>query len=133
MKNTAIIVTYLVAILLFGYLILNAVPKKITVGEITYETMFCPRQNAFKKARTLMHVKNKNVEKALDNMKEEWCEEEYKEFASKVVGGISKQLGHGYEVIAPGDDLTTIYVINLKKQAEEDEKVARAMESIKNL
>lgn len=80
-----------------------------------------------------MQPKDKNVKKALDNMKEEWNEEDYKEFASKVVGGISEQLGPGYKVIAPVDDLTTIYVINLKKQAEEDEKVERAMESIKNL
>ena len=135
MKNKiAIIATYLVTILLIGYLIWNTVPKKITVGEITYETMFCSRQSAFKKTKTLMHPKDKNVEKTLESMwKEGWNEEEYKLFVSKVVGGISEQLGPGYEVIARWDNLTTIYVINLKKQVEEDEKVARTMESIKNL
>lgn len=140
MKKTFIIVTYLVAILLFGYLIWNAIPKKITVGEITYETMFCTRQSAFKKTRTLIHPKDKNVEKALENMWKEECldmnsqkQEEYKEFTAKVISGISEQLGPGYEIIAPGENLTTIHVINLKKQTKEDVKVEKALESIKNL
>lgn len=139
-SKIAIIVVYLVSILFLGYLIWNTVPKKITVGEITYETMFCARQSAFKKTLTLMHPKDKDVEKALEKMwKEEWIDmnsqkqEEYKEFANKIISGISEQLGPGYEVLAPGDNLTSIYITNLKKKAKEDVKVENALESIKNL
>ena len=139
-SKIAIIVVYLVSILFLGYLVWNTIPKKITVGEITYETMFCPRQSAFKKTLTLMHPKDKNVEKALEKMWKEECldmnsqkQEEYKEFATKVISGISEQLGPGYEVLAPGDNLTSIYITNLKKKAEEDVKVEEALESIKNL
>ena len=124
-SKIAIIVVYLVSILFLGYLVWNTIPKKITVGEITYETMFCPRQNAFKKTLTLMHPKDKNVEKALEKMwKEEWLDmnsqkqEEYKEFFTKIISGISEQLGPGYEVLAPGDNLTSIYITNLKKKAK---------------
>lgn len=139
MKNTiAIIVTYLVVILFFGYPFWNTIPKKITVGEITYETMLCPRQNAFKKTLTLIHPKDINVDKALEQMWKDYvhssdtlAQEEYKQFVAKVVGGISEQLGPGYEVLAPGEDLTSIIVINLKKKAKEDVKVKEAMESIK--
>lgn len=139
-SKIAIIAAYLVSILFLGYLIWNTVPKKITVGEITYETMFCPRQSAFKKTLTLMHPKDKNVEKALEKMwKEEYLDmnsqkqEEYKEFANKIISGISEQLGPGYEVLAPGDNLSSIYITNLKKKAKEDVRVEEALESIKNL
>ena len=139
-SKIAIIVVYLLAILLLGYLVWNTVPKKITVGEITYETMFCPRQSAFKKTLTLMHTKDKNVDKALEQMWKDYVhsddpqvQEEYKQFVAKVVGGINEQLGPGYEVVAIGDNLTSIYVTNLKKKAKEDLKVEKALESIKNI
>lgn len=139
-SKIAIIAAYLASILFLGYLVWNTVPKKITVGEITYETMFCPRQSAFKKTLTLMHPKDKNVEKALEKMwKEEYLDmnsqkqEEYKEFANKIISGISEQLGPGYEVLAPGDNLTSIYVTNIKKKVKEDVKVEKALESIKNI
>lgn len=136
MKNK---ISILIGILLFGYLVWNTVPKKIIVGEITYETMLCLRQNAFKKTLTLMHPKDRNVEKALEQMWKDYihssdpqAQEEYKQFVTKVVDGISEQLGPGYEVLAPGESLTSIFVTNLKKKAKEDLKVEKAMESIKN-
>ncbi len=141
MKNKiAIIVTYLVLILALGYLVWNTVPKKITVGEITYESMFCPRVCAFNKTLTLIHPKDKNVDKALEQMWKDYIhspdpqvQEEYKQFVAKVVGGISEHLGPGYEVVAIGENLTSIYVTNLKKKARENLKVENALESIKNL
>jgi hypothetical protein len=141
MKNKiAIIVVYLSSILFLGYLVWNTVPKKITVGEITYETMSCPRQSAFKKTLTLMHPKDKNVDKALEQMWKDYIhsddpqvQEEYKQFVAKIVGGINEQLGPGYEVLAIGDNLTSIYVTNLKKKAKEDLKVEKALKSIKNI
>lgn len=139
-SKIAIIVVYLVSILLLGYLIWNTVPKKITVGEITYETMSCPRQSAFKKTITLMHPNDKNVDKALEQMWKDYIhssdpqlQEEYKQFVAKVLGGLSEYLGQGYEVVAIGDNLTSIYVTNIKKKSKEDLKVEKALESIKNL
>lgn len=139
-SKIAIIVVYLVSILFLGYLIWNTVPKKITVGEITYETMSCPRQSAFKKTITLMHPNDKNVDKALEQMWEDYIhssdpqlQEEYKQFVAKVLGGLSEYLGQGYEVVAIGDNLTSIYVTNIKKKSKEDLKVEKALESIKNL
>lgn len=139
-SKIAIIVVYLVSILFLGYLIWNTVPKKITVGEITYETMSCPRQSAFKKTITLMHPNDKNVDKALEQMWKDYIhssdpqlQEEYKQFVAKVLGGLSEYLGQGYEVVAIGDNLTSIYVTNIKKKSKEDLKVEKALESIKNL
>lgn len=139
-SKIAIIVAYLASILFLGYLVWNTVPKKITVGEITYETMFCPRQSAFNKTLTLMHPKDKNVDKALEQMWKDYIsssdpqvQEEYKLFVTKVLGGISEHLGPGYEVVAIGENLTSIYVTNLKKKAKEDLKVEAALESIKNI
>lgn len=139
-SKIAIIVVYLVSILFLGYLIWNTVPKKITVGKITYETMSCPRQSAFKKTITLMHPNDKNVDKALEQMWKDYIhssdpqlQEEYKQFVAKVLGGLSEYLGPGYEVVAIGDNLTSIYVTNIKKKSKEDLKVEKALESIKNL
>ena len=59
--------------------------------------------------------------------------EEYNALVTRVVGGISEQLGPGYEVRAFGTDFTQIFVTNLKKKAKEDVKTAKAKEAIKNL
>ena len=87
-----------------------------------------------------MHPKDKNVDKALEQMWKDYIhsddqqiQEEYKQFVAKVLGGISEYLGPCYEVVAIGDNLTSIYVTNLKKKAKEDLKVEEALESIKNL
>lgn len=131
---------YLVALLLIGFLFWNTVPKKITVGDVTFETILCPRMFAFNQTTTLMQIKDKNQRNAAAELWGEYIHsydsqqmEEYNALVARVVGGISEQLGPGYEVRPFGTDFTQIFVTNLKKKAKEDEKTAKAMEAIKNL
>ena len=141
MKNKiAIMVAYLVVILLVGFMFWNISPKKITVGEITYETLFCPRVFAFNQTITLMQIKDKNQRDAAAELWGEYLHadnqqqrEEYTALVARIVGGISEQLGPGYEVRACGTDFTQIIVTNLKKKAKEDGKTAKAKEAIKKL
>ena len=133
------LVPLLIVVLLCGYLVWNMTPKKVTVGEITYETMFCPRQSAFNKTRTLMQIKNKDMYKAVDKMREDYLhtedpqvKEEYESFVTRVKDGLKEQLSPKYDVQALGDDMCMITVINLQKKAEEDARVDAAMKRVKN-
>ena len=140
MKKFLPILPIIVGLLVAGFLFWNIVPKKITVGDVTFETILCPRMFAFNQTTTLMQIKDKNQRNAAAELWEEYIhsndpqvQEEYKQFAAKILGGISEHLGPGYEVVAIGENLTSIYVTNLKKKAKEDLKVEEALESIKNI
>ena len=140
MKKFLPILPIIVGLLVAGFLFWNIVPKKITVGDVTFETILCPRMFAFNQTTTLMQIKDKNQRNAAAELWEEYIhsndpqvQEEYKQFAAKILGGISEHLGPGYEVVAIGDNLTSIYVTNLKKKAKEDLKVEEALESIKGI
>ena len=140
MKKFLPILPIIVGLLVAGFLFWNIVPKKITVGDVTFETVLCPRMFAFNQTTTLMQIKDKNQRNAAAELWEEYIhsndpqvQEEYKQFAAKILGGISEHLGPGYEVVAIGENLTSIYVTNLKKKAKEDLKVEEALESIKNI
>ena len=63
---------YLVALLLVGFLFWNIVPKKITVGDVTFETILCPRMFAFNQTTTLMQIKDKNQRNAAAELWEEY-------------------------------------------------------------
>ena len=140
MKKFLPILPIIIGLLVAGFLFWNIVPKKITVGDVTFETVLCPRMFAFNQTTTLMQIKDKNQRNAAAELWEEYIhsndpqvQEEYKQFAAKILGGISEHLGPGYEVVAIGENLTSIYVTNLKKKAKEDLKVEEALESIKNI
>ena len=140
MKKFLPILPIIVGLLVAGFLFWNIVPKKITVGDVTFETILCPRMFAFNQTTTLMQIKDKNQRNAAAELWEEYIHsndpqqmEEYNALVTRVVGGISEHLGPGYEVVAIGENLTSIYVTNLKKKAKEDLKVEEALESIKNI
>ena len=140
MKKFLPILPIIIGLLVAGFLFWNIVPKKITVGDVTFETILCPRMFAFNQTTTLMQIKDKNQRNAAAELWEEYIhsndpqvQEEYKQFAAKILGGISEHLGPGYEVVAIGENLTSIYVTNLKKKAKEDLKVEEALESIKGI
>ena len=140
MKKFLPILPIIVGLLVAGFLFWNIVPKKITVGDVTFETILCPRMFAFNQTTTLMQIKDKNQRNAAAELWEEYIHsndpqqmEEYNALVTRVVGGISEHLGPGYEVVAIGDNLTSIYVTNLKKKAKEDLKVEEALESIKGI
>ena len=140
MKKFLPILPIIIGLLVAGFLFWNIVPKKITVGDVTFETVLCPRMFAFNQTTTLMQIKDKNQRNAAAELWEEYIHsngpqqmEEYNALVARVVGGISEQLGPGYEVRAFGTDFTQIFVTNLKKKAKEDVKTAKAKEAIKNL
>ena len=140
MKKFLPILPIIIGLLVAGFLFWNIVPKKITVGDVTFETILCPRMFAFNQTTTLMQIKDKNQRNAAAELWEEYIHsndpqqmEEYNALVTRVVGGISEHLGPGYEVVAIGDNLTSIYVTNLKKKAKEDLKVEEALESIKGI
>lgn len=140
MKNFLPFLPIVIGLLIVGFLFWNLFPKKITVGDVTFETILCPRMYAFNQTTTLMHIKDKNQRNAAAKLWEEYIHsddpqqmEEYNALVARVVGRISERLGPGYEVRTFGTDITQIFVTNLKKKAKENLRAEKALESIKNI
>ena len=65
MKKFLPILPIIIGLLVAGFLFWNIVPKKITVGDVTFETILCPRMFAFNQTTTLMQIKDKNQVKGI--------------------------------------------------------------------
>ena len=123
------------ALALVAFYVLS--PKTIKVCDIVYSTGYITRVSAFKSTSTYLYVKDKDVHKALDEMWKDYIhsddpqeQEKYLNLVNKVVVELTQQLGPDYKINTPGDNISLIQVINVRKENEERQRLDKIIESV---